>query len=434
MASSTGLSDVSAEPKAEPPLQRTADRPVESPIRQTTETQTGSDRTVSQPIPAGEIVATTADTTLSRHIDQRAAFNPQIERSVDADGANPPTIQPGTNRPQSLDVARSTPSSAANVQRQLSARPGSGPSSPTPEVQRQGLGQQSGGLPAVVNGQNKPQIIRPLTTLRSLPPLCSSIQQTASSQPNEIQRASSAPVPSQWSSLESLVSQLGGTSQAGGTSQVDSKNASGKAVDGNNLSDNPSPQTVPRSPLAPSQSSSDQTAHSQNQASDNASVRRSPDGNAGAAIPQQWSNLESLVMRLQADSSTSAAPAPSPPASGSTGNSTQSERNRTATPKDTSSKSETPQPSPASPSPKPKPIVVDNAPAVTIRRQTSSSSRSTVIQASSDAASDLPQHKSRDADAQNYSKHLELLAQEVYSLLRQRLSLEQERHGPRYPR
>ncbi|NEZ67303.1 hypothetical protein D0962_31875 [Leptolyngbyaceae cyanobacterium CCMR0082] len=34
----------------------------------------------------------------------------------------------------------------------------------------------------------------------------------------------------------------------------------------------------------------------------------------------------------------------------------------------------------------------------------------------------------------NYSQYLELLAQEVYSVLRQRLCLEQERRGPKYPR
>ncbi|EDX83158.1 hypothetical protein S7335_337 [Synechococcus sp. PCC 7335] len=37
-------------------------------------------------------------------------------------------------------------------------------------------------------------------------------------------------------------------------------------------------------------------------------------------------------------------------------------------------------------------------------------------------------------DIPNYSHYLELLTQEVYSLLRQRLCLEQERRGPKYPR
>jgi hypothetical protein len=41
---------------------------------------------------------------------------------------------------------------------------------------------------------------------------------------------------------------------------------------------------------------------------------------------------------------------------------------------------------------------------------------------------------SADSPTRTDSRHLELLAQEIYALLRQRIALEQERHGADYPR
>jgi hypothetical protein len=41
---------------------------------------------------------------------------------------------------------------------------------------------------------------------------------------------------------------------------------------------------------------------------------------------------------------------------------------------------------------------------------------------------------SADDPEQDSTRHLEMLAQEIYNLLRQRLALEQERYGSGYPR
>ena len=62
------------------------------------------------------------------------------------------------------------------------------------------------------------------------------------------------------------------------------------------------------------------------------------------------------------------------------------------------------------------------------------STKPTIIQACKDPSADANNTDQQTDDSPDYSEYLELLAQEVYGLLRQRLSLEQERRGPKYPR
>ncbi|MGD1852685.1 MAG: hypothetical protein ACFB2W_00400 [Leptolyngbyaceae cyanobacterium] len=84
-----------------------------------------------------------------------------------------------------------------------------------------------------------------------------------------------------------------------------------------------------------------------------------------------------------------------------------------------------------------------NIPTVSVQRKIDLPSTSQMLLANGfQRAQDLPTVTIQRAsntdqetrDIQHYSHYLELLAQEVYGLLRQRLCLEQERRGPRYPR
>lgn len=251
-------------------------------------------------------------------------------------------------------------------------------------------------------------------------------------------------MPSQWSNLESLVNQLGSLSRP---SDAETANDSSQPTVQRQLSPQQfSQQSATRLPTQQPSPPQPTPRPLPAQGTDNSTVHQQTDNSAGSAVPQQWSNLEDFVMRLQADSSKtspnptpSSNPTPSPQASAkATSNkkppskdSPQAQLNRTH-----STASDTATPSSPQPSSRPQPIVVDNPPAVTIRRKGSSSAQSTVIQARGDAVSPSRKENNKSASdaAQDYGKYMELLAQEVYSLLRQRLSLEQERHGPRYPR
>ena len=131
-------------------------------------------------------------------------------------------------------------------------------------------------------------------------------------------------------------------------------------------------------------------------------------------IPSEWSNIEDLVTHLQSAPSdhisTKAAPTQQPP------NSKQPTAKSASQPKSQAVKLSKP---------------------VTVQRQTiSPSSTTTIIQACKDISPNAESANTDDQtdDNHNYSQYLELLAQEVYGLLRQRLSLEQERRGPKYPR
>ena len=132
-------------------------------------------------------------------------------------------------------------------------------------------------------------------------------------------------------------------------------------------------------------------------------------------IPNEWSNLEDLVTHLQSTppNQVSAKAAP-----------TQQQPN---TNKPT-----------AAPQSAPQTVKLLKPATVTVQRQAGppSTTKPTVIQACKDTSPDAGSANTDEQtdDNRNYSQYLELLAQEVYGLLRQRLSLEQERRGPKYPR
>ncbi|MEM9264302.1 MAG: hypothetical protein AAGA46_02140 [Cyanobacteria bacterium P01_F01_bin.13] len=135
-------------------------------------------------------------------------------------------------------------------------------------------------------------------------------------------------------------------------------------------------------------------------------------------IPSQWSNLEDLVTHLQDTTPNHGATKPS---------TSYSPTNDPATAKTTSPQQHSPT------------IKLAKPAKVTVQRQTTSpasATKPTIIQACKDTstASDATSTDQKTDDNHDYSQYLELLAQEVYSLLRQRLSLEQERRGPKYPR
>ncbi|MGD1951086.1 MAG: hypothetical protein ACFB14_15760 [Leptolyngbyaceae cyanobacterium] len=135
-------------------------------------------------------------------------------------------------------------------------------------------------------------------------------------------------------------------------------------------------------------------------------------------IPSEWSNLEDLVTHLQSTPpdhvSAKAAPTQQP----------------------SNSKKPTAK---VTPQPEPQTVKLPKPATVTVQRQITSqpsTTKPTVIQACKDTSADADSTNADDQtdDDPNYSQYLELLAQEVYGLLRQRLSLEQERRGPKYPR
>ncbi|MBT9314886.1 hypothetical protein [Leptothoe spongobia] len=141
------------------------------------------------------------------------------------------------------------------------------------------------------------------------------------------------------------------------------------------------------------------------------------------SIPSAWSNLEGLVTHLQ---------------SGRTSDQTSA---KSTTPKPSTDNSKSTSKSPPKPKQSSPTVKVTQPATVTVQRQMASpaaSTKPTIIQAcKDDSATDSDANSSSNEEQDtnhNYSQYLELLVQEVYSLLRQRLSLEQERRGPKYPR
>ena len=128
------------------------------------------------------------------------------------------------------------------------------------------------------------------------------------------------------------------------------------------------------------------------------------------SMPNEWSNLEDLVSHLQS------------------GNNQETTSNAEASHKSTNnqpSQKATPQPSQTNKSP----------PLATVTFQRTPSESTFIQRCADDSATDSASDAEDDSDTNHdYSQYLELLVQEVYSLLRQRLSLERERRGPKYPR
>ncbi|MEM9486376.1 MAG: hypothetical protein AAGA83_22090, partial [Cyanobacteria bacterium P01_F01_bin.116] len=212
---------------------------------------------------------------------------------------------------------------------------------------------------------------------KSIPPVTS---EAKTQQPNGVQGQD---IPDAWSDIESLVTGLTGNSQS--TPSTDDNTTAVNA----NASTNNNTAKVQRKSASGAQ-----------------------DVNS---IPNEWSNLEDLVTHLHSSNH------------GSTNSSTskqstdnQSSRNQFA--------------SKASPQ---SPQTIKSTQPATVQR---TPAEPTFIQrCADDLAPDTSSDTSSDAEDEsetnhNYSQYLELLVQEVYSLLRQRLSLERERRGPQYPR
>ncbi|MBE9079831.1 hypothetical protein IQ241_21465 [Romeria aff. gracilis LEGE 07310] len=194
-------------------------------------------------------------------------------------------------------------------------------------------------------------------------------------EPVQRQESESA-IPSEWSSLADLVAQA--------TTPV-------SASSGSELADLSTDAIAPTTehPLTEATVTNSDSIQRQLAESTDEIIQREASGES----LDEWANLEEFVARALPKVSDSAA---SEPTSG-----TVSPTQQQLTP----------------PAPAVQPVIVqaksENFPTVTISR-------------SSDA--------DKADDIRDYSHYLELLAQEVYSLLRQRLSLEQERRGPKYPR
>ncbi|MBT9314504.1 hypothetical protein [Leptothoe spongobia] len=221
-------------------------------------------------------------------------------------------------------------------------------------------------------------------------------------------------MPSAWSSLEDLVTHMTSSTSSTPSSAHPSPPAS------NHTSAQSSPTQSPEHSTVQRQIS--------NQLSDQPPEK---------AFPSTWSNIEDLVTHFQPTPNPEisaqeiSAPTLSTPtiptvttdtSSNSTASAPPTSINRTQSTKhpvdppvvSIQRKLDRPNPPPTSPV-----NVIQTAqdlPTVTIRRKANA-------------------NQGEDAHAiQNYSHYLELLAQEVYGLLRQRLCLEQERRGPKYPR
>ncbi|MEM8806926.1 MAG: hypothetical protein AAGF01_12945 [Cyanobacteria bacterium P01_G01_bin.38] len=345
--------------------------------------------------------------------------------------APPPTVQPASTD----DIQRTTTqtSSQRPVSQQTEA-----PTSQDRAVQRAvvseqpaalaGQGSPKKNLPNTALGRPLPTVLKPLGVLRPLPSLESRSQSNSSSDsektnpvsantqspnPGTIQRQSvDGDIPGEWSNLESLVAGLTGRSQGG---------------------DNIQRQTPEINP----------DHHTDNQTVQ----RQGADGDA----PSEWSNLEDLVTHLKGNTSDSASANTSNPQSSSLPE-TSPETKIDAKANDSNSSGPPPSDrassrlsstgsSSASPTTPPtQPAKPAALPVATIQRRVANPSlaaKPVFVQACQDTptATMTSESDGEQADGiQEYSQYLELLAQEVYSLLRQRLSLEQERRGPKYPR
>lgn len=245
-------------------------------------------------------------------------------------------------------------------------------------------------------------ILKPLPSLKSDQSISPSLV-SPQSQSSTIQRQI---ISNTWSNLESLVDGLASNSQQNvSTSPDTTQKPITEETANSNLSANVD-------------SSNDNSATTQRQSSEiDSSIQRQAD-----SIPSEWSNLEDLVTHLQSNTSNPAA--------------------KTAF-SDKPSNSQSTVKSAPQPQQTTQPVKLDKPANVTVQRQIAnppSATKPTIIQACQDTSSKAnstntdEQTDEQTEDSQSYSQYVELLAQEVYSLLRQRLSLEQERRGPKYPR
>lgn len=251
----------------------------------------------------------------------------------------------------------------------------------------------------------KPLGVKPLPSLKTDKPVIPS-SVSPQSQSSTIQRQG---IPSAGANLESLVTGLANSQQDTSISPETTQK--------------PVAEQTANSPLSANvDSKNDNSATTQHQPSQtNSSIQRDAD-----SIPSEWSNLEDLVTHLQGDTSNHTA--------AKTTFSDQPASQPTAQP----TAKAAPQPEPI-----PQSTKLSKPANVTVQRQITSlpsGTKPTIIQACQDTSANVAssgtneQTDEQTDDSHSYSQYVELLAQEVYGLLRQRLSLEQERRGPKYPR
>ncbi|NEQ50599.1 MAG: hypothetical protein F6K11_10775, partial [Leptolyngbya sp. SIO3F4] len=288
-----------------------------------------------------------------------------------------------------------------------------------------------------------PRVLKPLGVLKPLPPLqtkqsaiANQTEQSVQAKPHTSTPTQSNPIsqsiydfqaqsntvqrqdiPNEWSSLESLVTALSDNQQHESKSEKSTDNHTISGID--SLTSKPNgiqrqPSDTDNAANSQQQSNPDKTPRQLSDSKNDTNIQRQSDPDS---IPDEWSNLEDLVTHLQSSSDHGAAKAAN------------SKQSTNSTSKSTSQSKQSSQT-----------VKVATPATVTVQRQTAgpaSATKPTIIQACNDAAADSPADSSNDKEQDadhDYSQYLELLVQEVYSLLRQRLSLEQERRGPKYPR
>ncbi|MEO1403249.1 MAG: hypothetical protein AAFV72_18655 [Cyanobacteria bacterium J06635_1] len=269
-----------------------------------------------------------------------------------------------------------------------------------------------------------PTVLKPLGVLRSLPALELRSQPThpsdlenakvLRSESETIQRqATEGDIPGEWSNLESLVADLTGGGQGDANIQRQIAEPDTGHDTNSKTDDEPDGETT-------------------SQTNGEIIQRQGADGD----VPSEWSNLENLVTHLKGNTSNSESAKTSIPQPPSSPEAKTDIKPNDAKPNDIESsvQSSSAQSSSAQPA---RPAAM---PVATIQRRVarpSPASKPVLIQACQDTSTATITSESDEEQTdgiRDYSRYLELLAQEVYSLLRQRLSLEQERRGPKYPR
>ncbi|MEM9163966.1 MAG: hypothetical protein AAGC54_12975, partial [Cyanobacteria bacterium P01_F01_bin.4] len=267
-----------------------------------------------------------------------------------------------------------------------------------------------------------PTVLKPLGVLRSLPALELRSQPTPPSdlenakvlrsESETIQRqATEGDIPAEWSNLESLVADLTGEGQGDANIQR---------------------QIAETDTGHETNSKTDDETDGETNSQTNGEIiqRQGADGD----VPSEWSNLENLVTHLKGNTSNSESAKTSAPPSSPEAKTDIKPNDAKPNDIESSVQSSSAQSSSAQPA---RPAAM---PVATIQRRVarpSPASKPVLIQACQDTptATITSESDGEQTDGiRDYSRYLELLAQEVYSLLRQRLSLEQERRGPKYPR
>ncbi|MEO0455330.1 MAG: hypothetical protein AAF152_01940 [Cyanobacteria bacterium P01_A01_bin.114] len=410
---------------------------------------------------------------------QRQIAETDMPNNAGNDNAGNGTVHASERSPRLRHPPYLTP--LAHARRALGGQGGSRPESDTRQTTDESISSEPT-PPAVVqrvsdpvrDSLQLPTVLQPLGVLRPLPSLELSPKHSSSSvsEDTEIQRSQSTPQPVS-EDAEIQRSQLPSPSNPDTPKPASPPSQS--------LSPDPAQPPTAQSQTAQSQTAQPQAVQPHQPVQRQTDDRTIPDQwsnleslvadlshhphqpvqrqTESGTIPNEWSNLESLVADLthakQGNANLQPQPAATDTTSGAgkdadkvtTNNTVNPTIQRQNTDDDISTHPLTPSPlHPFTPSP-PHPLTPSPAqpttptalPIATIQRRGASpapASKPVLIQAYRDAPTVTLTSESdtEQDDIQHYSQYLELLAQEVYSLLRQRLSLEQERRGPKYPR